>query len=138
MFTIVAEARTISVVVKLNHLFTPPKKHWKTRVQHDADHCFQTMRPTENRTNRCFRPIEGPNQFSHFSAITEEVKWFRVGSLCFDQHMICWSWSCSFKTLSQSKKVSGFVTNWVAPSSRVLARVVLSELVVNTIIGIAF
>src|SRR5262249_2485548 len=62
-----ANAGAVSIVVKLDQLRPPPKKHRMTRGKQHVDRSNEGIGPRLDRTNRSLSPVKAARQFRHLS-----------------------------------------------------------------------
>jgi len=63
-----AEKRSVSIVIQIHELPSPPHEHGKAGGQDDPHRRFQTIQPVSNRTQGGLRPVERAHQCAHLAA----------------------------------------------------------------------
>ena len=63
-----AEKRSVSIVIQIHELPSPPHEHGKAGGQDDPHRRFQTLQPVSNRTQGGLRPVEHAYQCAHLAA----------------------------------------------------------------------
>src|SRR5690606_39045725 len=82
MFAVFSKARTIRIVIELNHFFSPPEKHWKATVQDCSYGHLKRKRPQFYRSYGRVCPIVIARKLPQFAAILQKMESFFMFFCC--------------------------------------------------------
>ncbi len=74
---VLADAGTVSIVIKLDVLFTPPEEHGMAGSEDGVDGGDEGLRPLLDGTDRSHAPVVGTREVRHLTC-AKDLVWFRI------------------------------------------------------------